>query len=257
MALSQLPPSRTRRRDLHPDETGLRDVIIDNISYAASNAPRSLQKHIGPSQVGTPCTRQLAYRMAGVEESRNLNDPWPSIVGTAVHAWIADAMELDNQRRIAKGLPPRWHLEQRVDVGFGLTGSCDCFDEETGAVLDWKILGNTQYAKYVKEGPSEEYRVQAHCYGLGYKRAGFDVKRVGIGFFGRAKTLNDLHIWSEPWDINIALKALKRMREVQESLGQGAQPLDFEAKPGAVCFFCPFKRSADDDACKYCPEEVI
>lgn len=255
MALTQMAAA-PKRRASKPDETGLRDIVIDSIRYAADNAPRSLQKHIGPSQVGTPCDRQLAYRLNGTKESRSFMDPWPSIVGTAVHAWIADALEQQNQILIAQGKAPRWHLEQKVDVGLGLTGSCDCYDEETGCVLDWKILGNTQYTKYVKEGPSEEYRVQAHCYGLGYARAGFEVKRVGIGFFGRAKTLNDLHIWSEPFDPNIAIKALARMKTTQEALDAGAEPLDIAAAPGAPCFFCPFKRAGDDEnQCKYCPEE--
>ena len=254
MALASLPPSR--RRIVKPDETGLRDIIIDNIKYASNNAPRSLQRHIGPSQVGTPCARQLAYQLAGTQESRSFNDPWPSIVGTAVHAWIADAMETHNQLLISKGLKPRWHLERRVDVGLGLQGSCDCYDEVTGTVLDWKILGNTQYAKYVKDGPSETYRVQAHCYGLGYARAGYDVTRVGIGFFGRAKTLNDLHIWSEPFDANVAIAALARMKNTQDQLDSGVTPLDIVAAPGAVCFFCPFKRGGDDESqCQYCPEE--
>ncbi len=139
----------TGRRRSAPDETGLRDLIIDNIRHAADNAPRSLQRHIGPSQVGTPCDRQLAYYLAGTRESRSFMDPWPSIVGTATHVWLADAMENHNQRLIAEGKPPRWHLEKRVSVGLGMSGSCDCFDEVTGTVLDWKILGNTQYAKYV------------------------------------------------------------------------------------------------------------
>ena len=254
MALTRM--ATPARRASKPDETGLRDLIIDNIRYAADNAPRSLQRHIGPSQVGTPCDRQLAYRLEGTPESRSFMDPWPSIVGTAVHAWLADAMETHNQLLISKGLPARWHLEKRVDVGFGLTGSCDCFDEVTGTVLDWKILGNTQYTKYVKEGPSEEYRVQAHCYALGYARAGFDVKRVAIGFFGRAKTLNDLYIWSEPFDPNIAIAALARLKETNEKLAAGMTPLEFPASPGAVCFFCPFKRGGDDESqCRYCPEE--
>src|SRR5688500_19659658 len=90
------------RRASKPDETRLRHLIIDGIRYAADNAPRSLQKHIGPSQVGTSCDRQLAYRLNHTPETRSFMDPWPSIVGTAVHAWIADALEIQNQLLIAK-----------------------------------------------------------------------------------------------------------------------------------------------------------
>lgn len=245
MALGSLPVSKRTS-----DPTGLRSTIIGIIKSAANNAPRSLQKRIGPSQVGTECTRQLAYEMSGVTPTRGYSDPWPSIVGTATHAWLADAFEADNQQRVANGQEPRWHVEQRVDVGFGLNGSCDVFDAQTGTVLDHKILGNTTYSKYTKSGPSEVYRVQAHCYGLGYMRKGFDVKRVGINFFGRAKTLNDLYVWSEPFDINVALKALDRMNKIQAALDAGAAPRTLEPNPGGACVFCTYKGCVDEGYCE-------
>lgn len=252
MSLGSLPVS-TRKND--NDATGLRGTIIGVVRNASNNAPRSLQKSIGPSQVGTPCDRQLAYEMDGTAPNREAySDPWPSIVGTATHAWLDKAFTADNARLVAEGKVPRWHLERRVHVGFGLQGSCDCFDELTGTVLDWKILGNTTYAKYTKEGPSETYRVQAHCYGLGYVQAGFDVKKVGIGFFGRAKRLNDLHIWSEDFDINIALRALARMRNVQTLLDNGGNPRMLKATPGAACFFCNF-RSCNEGEDGFCRAE--
>ena len=34
-------------------------LIVD----AANNAPRSLQKRIGPSEVGDPCERKLSYKL--------------------------------------------------------------------------------------------------------------------------------------------------------------------------------------------------
>lgn len=247
MALGSLPPSR--RKELK-DESGLRSTIIGVVRNASDNAPRSQQRKIGPSEVGTPCDRQLAYKMSDTAPARRAyDDPWPSIIGTATHAWLEEAFRADNARRVAQGKPERWILEGRVRVGLGLEGSCDCFDTETGTVLDWKILGNTNYTKYTRSGPSETYRTQAHCYGLGYVQAGYDVKRVGIGFFGRAKTLNDLHVWSEPFSMETALLALKRMKRIQDVLDNGAGPRTLEAKPGESCFFCDWRGCIDEGFC--------
>lgn len=239
MALTTLMPTRG---DVHTaaDETGLRAEIISIIKNTAANAPRSLQRHIGPSQVGTSCARELAYLMSDLEPTRDVHDPWPSIVGTAVHAWLADAMEAANPPPPA---PKVWIPETRVDVGFGLRGSSDVFNVPTGIVLDWKVLGDTTYRKYVSEGPSEVYRTQAHCYGLGFARAGYDVKKVGICFLGRAKRLSDLHIWSEPWDIKIALKALDRMIKIKEWITRGNHPASVPKNPGGACFWCSFQSS--------------
>ena len=247
MALGALPPPKQVQ---HPDETGLRSEIIHAIRDFATNAPRNLQRAVGPSEVGTPCARQLAYKMSpAVERSRDLHDPWPSIIGTATHAWLADCFTHANNLARQTGATPPWHLERRVDVGFGLRGSCDCFHEPTGVVLDWKVLGETQYRKYTTEGPSPTYRTQAHCYGLGYLRLGYQVRTVGIGFFGRSKRLSDLHIWSEPFDIEVALQALKRMGQVQELIQHGVHPLRVPSTPGGACYFCEFKGAADDGLC--------
>lgn len=246
MALGALAPSKQAE---HADATGLRSEIIHTIKNFANNAPRSLQRAVGPSQVGTPCTRQLGYLMSDVEPSRDVHDPWPSILGTATHAWLADAFMHANNVARQQGLPTPWHLERRVDVGFGLRGSCDCFHEPSGTVLDWKILGDTQYRKYASGEMSETYRKQSHLYGLGYVRAGYTVTTVAIGMFGRAKRLSDLHIWSEPFDIELALRALDRMRKVQVLLQCGVAPLRIPATPGSACYFCSFKGDPDKGLC--------
>lgn len=237
MPLGTLPTSPAGRHAA-ADETGLRSEIIHNVHAFANSRPRSLQLHVGPSQVGTACARQLTYQVAQHDEARDVHDPWPSIVGTAVHVWLADAMEYANAQALLAGKPQPWHLERKVDVGLGLRGSCDAFHEPTGTVLDWKILGKTQHAKYSEQGPSEKYEVQADCYGLGYVRAGFDVQRVAIAMFQRAGKLSDLHIWSKPYDQTNAIRALARLQTVQRLVAQGVSPQAIPAKPGGDCYFC-------------------
>ena len=251
MPLGSLPRAR-HDEAAAADATGLRSEIIRVIRHAADNAPRSLQRRIGPSEIGTPCTRQLGYKVADHDPApgrASIHDPWPSIVGTATHAWLADAFEITNADATRRGEPEPWLLEQRVDVGLGLTGSCDCFHVPSRTVLDWKVLGDTQYRRYTSDGPSETYRVQGHCYGLGWERAGFTVDRVGIGFFGRAKRLSDLHIWSEPYDREIALRALKRLRDVGRIVEAGADPQRLPAVPGGQCHFCSYQGPAKQGFC--------
>jgi len=256
MAIELLTPTKAQVHR-NADETGLRSEILTTIKAHAAGSARSMQKRIGPSQVGTPCHRRLAFEMSDLPGTRDLNDPWPSILGTAAHAWLADCFAAANP---VYPNPPIWLLESRVDVGFGLRGSSDVFHVPTGCVVDWKVLGSTTYDKYTqctKESPtgspSEEYRVQAHCYGMGFARAGYTVNRVAIAFFGRAKPLSALHIWSEPWRPEVALRALDRMTKVEEYLGRGHHPNTLAAVPGGSCFFCSF-RSANGGKDGYCAE---
>jgi hypothetical protein len=77
-------------------------------AYSA-NRPRSLQRRIGPSEVGSPCTRSLGYKLAGVEPvNTGGGDPWASFVGTATHA----ELEAGVQAAPSEG----WATEVRVKV---------------------------------------------------------------------------------------------------------------------------------------------
>lgn len=250
MSLATFEP-RSGAQHASEDATGLRSTIIHDIKAYAASRPRQLQTEVGPSQVGTPCSRQLAYQVAETppnNDRKDIHDPWPSIVGTATHAWLADAMEYANRQAAEQGLPQPWHVERRVDVGLGLEGNADVY-HISGVVLDYKVLGNTTYRQYTTEGPSQTYRTQAHCYGFGYLRAGFDVKRVAIGFFGRSKKLSDLHIWSEPFDADIALHALKRLRTVHQLVSAGVDPTRVPATPGGACWYCSWRGPESDGFC--------
>lgn len=252
MALTLVPPSKA---DVHAraDETGLRTPLIEAIKAFAANAPRSLQKAVGPSQVGTPCARQLAFQLSDMDPTRDVHDPWPSIVGTAVHAWLAEAMEYANT--VAR--EQVWITERRVDAGWGLRGSCDVFHVPSGTVLDWKVLGDSQYTKYTNQGPSETYRTQANVYGLGFKNSGYEINRVGIVFLGRAKPLSGMHIWSEPFDQLRALKAVRRLIKLKSIMaarveGMATNPMRIPETPGNHCFFCSYKTATPDGSDGYC-----
>lgn len=104
------------------------------VNAAAAEAPRSLQRHLGPSEIGHLCDRQVAGKLAGLPRTNHVQDPWPSIVGTATHAWLAEAFSSENERlgRI------RWVPEARVTPIDGHPGTADLYDADEAAVVDHK-----------------------------------------------------------------------------------------------------------------------
>lgn len=167
----------------------LRRVILEH----AARAPRTLQQHLGPSELGVACDRQVAGKFAALPSTNHVVDPWPSIVGTACHAWAAEAFAADNLRR---GVA-RWVAEQRVTPHPDHPGTADLYDAAEQAVVDHKFLGESSMAK-VRKDPPRKYRVQLKLYGLGYIRLGLPVLRVALAAYPRtAASLDGLYVWDD------------------------------------------------------------
>lgn len=54
----------------------LKRQLIGIIKWADRNSARSLQKSIGPSEMGDPCDHRVGYRVAEVPEVNDKFDPW-------------------------------------------------------------------------------------------------------------------------------------------------------------------------------------
>lgn len=188
---------------------GYLDVVVDYIT----NQPRSLQKRIGPSEIGIDCSVSILHKLNGDPEPERSKVPWKPTVGTGVHSYLEEAFE--TWGRSGKD-PARWLTERKVTVGTlsgePLTGSCDLFDLWEQVVIDHKIVGPKMLAKYRKSGPSRQYRVQAHSYGKGWQDYGLTPKLVMIAFLPRDGDLEDSFFWSEPYDRTIAETALARVQ---------------------------------------------
>lgn len=236
----------------------LRDLIID----AANNAPRSKQKAIGPSEVGEPCARKLTYKIYDWPEVNTGRDPWASIIGTAVHAWMADLFEARNTP-----LPdgrPRYKIEERVTVrvnanGSGeLAGSSDLYDRLTRTVWDWKCVGITSLNRYRRHGPGQQYRYQAHLYARGQENAGETPERVAICFLPRHHELTP-YVWSEEYRPEVADEALARLdalHQLIQRLDPESHPENWEfipTSPDAKCSWCPFFKPGSKDLSAGCP----
>jgi hypothetical protein len=226
-----------------------------------ANSARSQQRAIGPSEVGEPCERQLSYKMLDWPESNTASDPIAAIIGTGFHLWIGEKFEARNSA--TGGQPPRYKVETRVTVRegegtAGVSGSSDLFDRLTALNYDWKLVGVSSLDKYRRSGPGDKYRVQAHLYGLGQSNAGEHVDRVVVVFVARHHELK-IHVWSEPYDRQIALDALARLDRIR----QRVTDLNPEANPDAWtqiptpeapnCRFCPWLKPGSTDLTAGCP----
>jgi hypothetical protein len=223
------------------------DLLTVIRATAAAN-PRSLQRTIGPSGVGQPCERRLALELLQATIHNTTADTWPSTIGTAVHSWLADAFTADNTTRVAAGRPPRWLVEQKVTVRTGLTGSCDLYDLETHTVIDWKVLGAKSLNGKRRDGhPGQQYRAQAHLYGMGWANVGLPVANVAVVVLPRSGILRDTWVWTEPYTPAVAQAALDRM----DLLLSGMNACELQ-DPGALE---QFMRLLDRDTtnCDWCP----
>jgi hypothetical protein len=228
----------------------------------AERSDRTLQVHLGPSEIGSECDREVAGKLAGFPRTNHVADPWPSVVGTATHAWLADAFTADG---------PRWLAEQRVTPApdappeqSGHTGTADLYDIETSTLVDHKVLGRSTHAKLVSHGPGWTYRRQLLLYSRGYKLAGLPVKRVALAAWPRAgSTLSGLHVWglelddeTEAETDNLLRVTMPRRYAQAAALMAGAGLPSVPATPDDHCYFCPFYRPSDPDTHGTCSGRV-
>lgn len=255
--LSQLPPIPTQRGG---DPMMLRDELLHVIRTTIADNPRSQQKRIGPSEIGSPCQRRIGYKLAGVEPV-NDSTAWRPTVGTAVHTWLEDAFLAANRRwRETTGEDvTRYLLEHKVDVGDILgqpiTGRCDLYDRVTATSVDWKIVGQATLRRVNAGHIDVKYRAQGHMYGRGWTRRGMPVDTVAVFFLPSAGELSQAVFWHEPYDEQIATGALANASTVQAALTLagpgGALPVLSTADDH--CDFCPYMLPASTELGEACP----
>ena len=247
-------PAQVEATEPPPSTVGeLRRVLID---YDASR-PRSLQKRLGPSELGTPCQQQMARKLVGAPR-RPVDAPtWAPFQGTAVHAEMEQVVAFWNAQLGRE----RWLAEDdlEVDPGLpdveGIRGHGDAFDTDWDTVVDWKHVGTTalnklRTAKRMGKPPAEqvspEYRVQGHLYGLGHERKGRRVRFVRLVLLARSWQYDDSDEWTEPYDPDIAYLAIDRYYATVQLL----LDLDVANNPA---FIGGVPATPSSDSCKWCP----
>lgn len=203
---------------------------------------RNQQATLGPSEIGSPCDRRLAMSLLRFPPVNSGGDNWASFVGTCTHAGLADMFVWANA---GSG---RYHPE--VALAYPAEhvpkGTTDLIDTTLCMVMDHKLMGGWSLDKLRTSGPSDTYRVQAHTYGYGAKLKGFDIKDVAIIAWPRERgTLDELYVWTEPYDPDVARQALARVEQIAELVISNGDP---EADGMAYENF-----PIDNSDCRYCP----
>jgi hypothetical protein len=247
--------SMLRPIDMHlgadPDliDRELIDIIVNSIKQS----PRTQQRAIGPSEMGSPCLRKIGYRLANVDPW-NVGAAWLPAIGTAVHAAMAETFALHN---LALGYT-RYLIEQTVAVGevdgVPITGTCDLYDRVTACVIDWKCVGITTLRNVKRYGISRQYRMQAHLYGRGFRLKGVPVERVAIMYLPRNAELRERMFVSEPYDETIALQALELATGTAAGLREiGPDLLALLPTADDHCESCAWFNPLSSNASESCP----
>lgn len=221
----------------------IRQVFHDH----AARAPRSLQVHLGPSELGVECHRQVAGKMAQLPATNHVFDPWPSIRGTALHAYAEEAFRADNERN---GL--RWLTEYRVEPHPLHRGTGDLYDAVEESVDDHKFLGKSSMEKVRSpKGPPRKYVVQMLLYAKGFRNLGLPVRRVALlAYPATEASLDSMYVWERPHSsaddelLDEVFEQTEYRRQWAVALITGAAGLmDVPAASDSdECYFCPFYR---------------
>lgn len=166
----------------------------------------------GASALGTECERKLGHRLAFGKSP--FEPSWPAQVGTAVHTWLEDVFTKDG-RTLPDG-SPRWRS------GYWITDPITCpidlFDVLDGRMIDFKVVGKTTLDKARRGKVAEKYTTQAHLYGLGMQRDGYDVRTVALLFLPSSGKLADAAWWEADYDPAVAWAALARRDKIRAML---------------------------------------
>lgn len=227
--------------------------VLDAIVRLSTDSPRALQAHIGPSELGGPCTRKLALRSIQAPGRRGLVASWRTRVGVGVHAWLAD------------GLPGAWKGQRDVTAlhevplwieGTGddrVAGSADVVllwrepgGEVWAEVVDFKVVGPSTLEEAEKAKIDPTYVVQLHTYGLGVQRTlGVTPRRVTILYLPAAGELSAAVPVSADWDPGVAIAALDRLRQIR-ALARSTTIAQIAVEAGTAhdrCHECQFLRA--------------
>lgn len=232
--------------DYDPFSLLLKQNMIDIIQWEDKRNPRSHQVLIGPSEIGDPCKRRIAYRLAQTEPCNVDFDTWPAIVGTAIHRWLETAITNWDKARGRS----EWLTETTLVVNDFVEGHADLYWTEHQCVIDHKTQGPDIFRKTKKDGPAPGYVIQAQIYGYGFEMAGYPVKKVALTFFSRAGWLKDMYVWSADYDRTVAEDALQRVFDIAtesvrlDVLNKSHAFNLIEATPSNSCGMCDWYNSA-------------
>ena len=238
---------------LFSDEKAYANALLDVVTRAGIWSPRSGQVAIGPSEVGHPCTRRIAYKLLDWDKPNEMQGgSWAAQVGTAIHAYLAEIF----------GKKEGYLVEQRVNIRGNLAGTVDLYDTKNGVVIDWKTTGSSKLAAYRKDGADPQHVIQVHLYAYGLAAQGADVKKVALAYLPTSGQLSDGYVDIRDYDENIALDAFKRLDTIHALLAQVDVEQNPEfwsqipAKTSRLCAWCPYFKPFSKALDQGCPGDT-
>lgn len=233
----------------------LREDLQEIIAWADRGSERSQQQAIGVSEVVATCWRRIGYQIAGIPERGIPSDPWPAIVGTAIHMWLQQAVDkYEDMHAIG-----RWFTEMTVHPSADVMGHTDLYDRHTFTVVDYKSKGADEMKEIRLGNIPHDAIDQIQLYGLGHERAGRKVEKVALVFVPRAGWLSGMYVWSGDYDRQRAEEILEKHRRIAAGISYykvAEKPENWEKFPavtGRGCSHCPWHvpslGSATDQGC--------
>lgn len=223
--------------EVYAVECSLRSLL----HLGAVTAPRGRQEAIGMSEIGNPCDRRLAHRLAGTRPV-NVTDPSRALVGTGWHAAVAEVF-----RRLDAG-SGRFEVERRVNYR-GVPGTLDLFDRAIVTAIDWKTTTKSKLGRIRYNGPDAAYVTQLQMYGAALAASGETVRWVALAYVPVDGTLDDLWLWRTPFDATVADAAVARANGLRDL----DHPNAARATPGRLCPWCPYYRPNQPATRESCP----
>lgn len=174
-------------------------LLTSTIKAYGEGSERSMQSaegRIGPSDLGF-CRQKATLMTKGVEQSDSTSIAAAQI-GTAIHAYIADAL---------RQFFPNWIVDnQRVTAvfpsGVEVSGTPDIIAPDFNAVIDVKTVDGFEWVK--RTGVSQNHKFQRHAYAMGAIAAGLldedEPIYVGNLYIDRSGKEHEPLLIIEPYD---------------------------------------------------------
>ena len=206
----------------------LKNALYDN----DKTRERSMQTEIGASSV-YGCARQAWSIIHGKKKVNTNTESLAAIIGTAVHATLAEAMKQADTF-------DDFLIEEEFRTP-DLKGHVDLYIKSTKTVIDWK----TTTKKNMNKFPTEQQKMQVHLYGYLIEENGYSVETVSLVAIARDGWMKDVKVWEAPYSRKTALEGIQWVRDLQMQLSPPAPE-----RPRQFCRdFCEFYDETGLEGC--------
>ena len=215
----------------------LQDMVTKSLRGYDAQRARSVQVEVGPSSLGG-CRRRVWHDLMQSPKN-NQTENLSAILGTFIHSGL--------EKAIARQDPFGDNFLIELDLQYdGIKGHCDLFIKDLGMVVDYKTTTLKNLAKL----GSKQQRWQIQTYGyLINKSLGYEVNTVALVGIPRDGRMDDIKVFQEAYDENVALEALAWLEDVK-SIVRANAPAPAPEKPVFFCRdYCPYFDPMGVDGC--------